>query len=151
MIQKNKLDYSFGPAGTSAGIILFLTGLTLVFFYYSGAILILVGALVGFTFSGTMIDFGKKRIRFANFIFGIIPVGKWIRIDPSMKIGIRELNQTWTAYSQGNRPLDVGKTDFRLILVDAWDKEIMQVKKTGSLKMAETEREILRDRLGLLA
>lgn len=149
MIIKNKLDMSFGLAGTSAGIVLFLTGLVLVFFHLSGILLVLIGAFVGFTYSGTMVDFGKKRIRFSNFIFGILPTGKWIEIEPSMKAGIKASNQTYTAYSQGNRALDVEKSDFRIILYDADDKEIMLVKKFGSAELAKTELEIFRKQFGL--
>jgi hypothetical protein len=147
---KNKLDMSFGPVGTPAGIFLFLAGLVLVFFHFSGLLLVLIGAFVGFTYSGTLIDTGKKRIRFSNFIFGIIPTGKWIPVDSSMKAGIRASNQIYSAFSQGNRSLDIDKKDFRIILYDSGDKEIMQVKKFGSVEAAKSELDRLRNQLGLM-
>lgn len=149
MITNNKLDKSFGPAGTSAGMFLFITGLILTCFYFSGLILVLIGAFVGFTSSSTLIDYNTKRVKFSNNIFGIIKTGKWLQIDPSMKIGIRESNQTYRAYSMGNRTLDVTQKDFRLILFDFQKKEMVPLKKTDSVLSANIELEIECNRLGL--
>ena len=49
MIEINKLDRSFGPVGSFAGIILFITGLILSWYSFSG--LILVGFLLAYEHS----------------------------------------------------------------------------------------------------
>lgn len=149
MIANNKLDKSFGPVGTSSGVILFVAGLILTYFYFSGLILVLIGAFVGFSSTSAIIDYEKKRVKFSNNIFGIIKIGQWINIEPTMKIGIKDANITWRAYSQGNRPLDINSKDFRIILFDSANKEIMPVKKTNSYDSAKTDCETLGTRLGL--
>ena len=143
MIIKNKLDKSFGPAGTTAGLVLFFIGIITVFSSGFGIILVLAGAFIGFSSTSAIIDTGKQRIKFSNNIFGIIPFGKWISTNPEMKIGIKESNIVWTVYSRSNRSVDAGISDFRLILFDASDKEIMPLLKTDSLESAIAERKIL--------
>jgi hypothetical protein len=78
MTTKNKLDKMFGPVGTSAGIFLFVAGLIISYFPFTGLFLVLIGAFVGFTSTSTMVDFDNKRLRFSNNIFGIFPIGQWI-------------------------------------------------------------------------
>ena len=149
MTTNNRIEKSFGPVGTSAGVFMFIAGLILTCFYFSGLILVLIGAFVGFTSSSTLIDYGNKRVKFSNNLFGIIQTGKWIPIEPSMKIGIKESIQTYRTYSQGNRPLDITNKDFRLILFDSDKREMMPIKKTDSLVAAKMELGIECNRLGL--
>jgi hypothetical protein len=150
MTINNKLDQSFGPVGTSAGMILFVVGLILTYSHFTGLILVLIGAFVGFSSTSTFIDYDKKRVRFSNNLFGIIRTGKWINIDPSMKIGIKDSNITWRAYSMGNRALDITSKDFRIILLDAENKEIMPVNKAKTYDSAKIICETFRDQLGLI-
>lgn len=149
MIENNKLDKSFGPVGTSAGVILFVAGLILTFSHLTGLILMLIGAFVGFSSTSALIDYEKKQIKFSNNLFGIIKIGQWLSIEPDMKIGIKESNLTWRAYSMGNRTLDINNKDYRIILFDSGNKEIMQIKKTKSKESAIIDLETMRNRLGL--
>ena len=149
MLKNNKLDKAFGPVGTTAGIVFFVVGIITIFSSFYGLILIVLGAFVGFTSTSTFIDFDHKKIKFSNNIFGVVPSGKWIPVEPAMKIGIQESNQTWRTYSKGNRPLDIEDHDFRIVLFDSGDQEIMQIKKTNSLDSAEAEVISLCDQLGL--
>jgi hypothetical protein len=149
MTIHNRLDKTFGPVGSMAGIILFIAGLVLSYFYLSGVLLILLGAFVGFSSTSAIIDPEKKRIMFSNNLFGIIPTGSWIDIEPSMTIGIKEFHQTYRAFSQGNRPLDIDQNDYRIVLYDQAKKEIMQLKRTGSIDSAKEECKALGDLLGL--
>ena len=76
-------------------------------------------------------------------------MGKWINIQPDMKIGIKKSDVTWRAYGTSNQAIDVIDKDFRLILFDSSDKEIMQIKKANSLDTAKIELEKECDRLSL--
>jgi hypothetical protein len=150
MIIKNKLDKSFGPVGTSAGIFLFIIGIITLYSSWFGLILVLLGAFVGFSSTSTIIDSDNRRVKFSNNLFGIIQTGKWIFVSQDMKIGIRESNVTWRAYSRGNRSLDIDNKDFRLVLLDSENQEIMTLKKTDSLQSAKAELEILCNKLALI-
>jgi len=150
MITNNSLDKSFGPVGNAAGVFMFIAGLALIYFSLFGLILILFGAFVGFTSSSTLIDYDKKRVKFSNNLFGIIETGKWINIEPNMKIGIKKSNRTWRTYSRSNRTLDIVSKDFRLILFDSNGKQIMPIKKMDSFDSAKLELETLANQLGLV-
>ena len=149
MITNNRLDRSFGTVGSSAGVFVFIAGVILTCLYLSAFILVVIGAFVGFTTSSAMIDYGRKQVKFSNNLFGLIRIGKWMPLEPTMKIGIRASNQTYRTYSRGNQALDVTQKDFRLILYDASNKEIMPVKKMESLEAARIELELESKRLGL--
>ena len=151
MITKNKLDNSFGTVGATAGRFLFIAGLLLTAWHLSALILVLLGAFVGFTFSCTYIDLHEKRFKFSNNLFGFIPTGSWMQIEPSMKIRIKESNLTYRSFSQGNRPLDLMQNDVRLVLFDANNREISVLRKTANLIEARIELALLCDRLGLSA
>ena len=147
MKTSNKLDKSFGPSGSSAGLFLFITGVATTFISFFGLILVILGAFLGFTYTSAIIDYGSRRIKFSENLFGIIPTGKWIRIEKSMKIGIKESNMIWRTFSRSNRSLDTDVKDFRLILLDAEDQEIMPIMKLNSLDSALAEQKILCDKL----
>jgi hypothetical protein len=137
MITSNKLDKAFGPVGTQAGFILFVAGCLIAFFSLTGLVLILMGAFIGFTSTGTMIDFDKKRVRFSNNLFGIFPIGKWVVIQEDMKVGIKKSNKVWRTYSRSNRTLDIADNDYRLILYDSKGKEILPIQKSDNLDSAK--------------
>ena len=142
-----KLDKSFGPVGSSAGFALFIAGIAILFVSLYGLILIVAGAFLGFTSTSTIIDFDARRIKFSENWFGILPIGKWIRIEPYMKIGIKDSKMIWSAYSRGNRTIDVEEKDFRLILLDDENREIMPVLKAETLDSAIARMEILCNKL----
>jgi hypothetical protein len=149
VIENNKLDKSFGPVGTSAGIFLVLVGVVVSCIYFSGLILVLIGGFVGFSSTSVLIDYTARRVKFSNNICGFIPIGKWVQLDPSMKIGIKASNLTYRAYSMGNRTLDIEQNDFRLVLFDSQNREIMPLKKFNTVEIARMELEMLAKRLDL--
>jgi hypothetical protein len=151
MILKSKLDKSFGPSGTFAGYTIFIIGLITTYSNLGGLILVLVGAFMGFSSTSTLIDLDKKRIKFSNNLFGFIKTGKWIDIDPTMKIGIKESNVTWTTFSRSNRSIDTVKKDFRIVLCDSTETEIMEISKSKSLETVMVQLENLSRQLGLSA
>ena len=150
MKVNNKLDKSFGPVGTSAGIFLFVLGIITLYSSWFGLILVILGAFVGFSSTSTIIDPDNRRIKFSNNLFGIFQTGKWIFVNQEMKIGIQESNVTWRAYSRGNRALDIDDKDFRLVLLDSENQEIMALKKADTLQSAKAELEILCNKLALI-
>lgn len=149
MITENKLDRVFGPIGSSAGIPLFVAGLIITYFSWTGLFLVLIGAFVGFTSTSALVDYEKRRLKFTNRIFGIFPVGKWVVVDKSMKIGIKKSNKVWRAYSRSNRPLDIADSDYRMILYDANGREIMPIQKFDSIDLAKSGLEKFCNQFGL--
>ena len=149
MIIRNNLDKPFGPMGSFAGIVMFIAGLVATYFALTGLILVFVGAFIGFTSTSTLLDDDKKRIKFSNNLFGIIPVGQWIEIKPEMKVGLKNIQRGYRAYSRSNRMFDVHIKDIRIMLYGADNKPIMPIRKIDSLDSAKTELETLSKQFGL--
>jgi hypothetical protein len=139
MVERYKLDKSFGPIASITGIILFVAGLVLVWFSLSAIVNVLLGAFLGFTFSRTEIDFDQKKVRYSDVIFGLITTGKWIEISPEMKIGILKSRKTWRTFSRGNRELESPMEDHRLVLFTSAGKNRIPLKKFASAEEAGKE------------
>jgi hypothetical protein len=139
MKTTNRLDKTFGPVASVAGIVLFASGLILVWFSLSALINILLGAFLGFTFSSTEIDFNLKKVRHSDVLFGLIKTGKWMYVKPDMKIGILKSRKTWRTYSRGNRELESPVEDHRLVLFTGAGKMWIPLKKFASAEEAGKE------------
>jgi len=150
MIIVNRLENrSFGPFGSSTGFFLLIGGLILVFFSLSGLIIALIGAFVAFTSTSTIIDTENKRIKHADFLFGLLPFGKWIDIHSNMRLGLRKVKRGYLGYIRGTQPIDIQYEDIRIILYDSNDKQIMPVMKFKTLESAQAELKKLGSLLGL--
>lgn len=143
MKTNNKLDKSFGPAGSFSGIIVFLAGLGSLYFSGFSLVLVLIGAFMGFTYSSAEIDFDRKRVRFLNNLFGVIKIGQWMNVKPDMELGITKSRKIWKTYSGGNRELEIENEDYRLVLYSSSGKKIMPIKKVDNLNSAKMELETI--------
>lgn len=149
MKATSKLDNSFGPAGTTSGIIIFVAGVIMTWFSLTGLILVLPGSFLGFTSTFVTIDFDNKRVKFFTLLCGIIPVGKWMSIDPGMKLGIRKNTRLWKTYSRSNRSLETKECDIRLLLFDKDGKVIFALKKYKDVDSAKSDLVSFSQTLGL--
>jgi hypothetical protein len=149
MITRHNLDKSFGPTGSSAGILLFIVGLFTIYFSFTGAVLIILGAFVGLSRTSTRIDSEKNRIMFSNDIFGFVKTGRWISVESDMKIGVKAVSKGWRARSLSNRELDTFVTDHRVFLLGHDNRVIMPILKTKSAEEAKQESEKIAGLLGI--
>lgn len=145
----NNLGKTFGPVGSFSGIIVFILGSVATFFSIASSILILIGALVGFTSEQAIIDPENKRVKYSNTLFGFIRTGKWINLSSDMKIGLNISKQNWTAYSQGNRSIDIDEKNLLITLYSANKRKIMPLKRIKSMDLAIEEIKSLKSLLDL--
>jgi hypothetical protein len=73
---------------------------------------------MAFTFTGTMIDIEKKKVRPYTSLFGFIRTGKWIEVSGFSGFKILKSNRRYTSYSRANVQLDVNISDIKLLLVN---------------------------------
>jgi hypothetical protein len=149
MIIRNKLDTAFGPFGSSTGFFLLLGGILATIYSFFGLILVAIGAFTAFTTTGSQIDTVKKKIRHANYLFGIIPVGKWIDITADMKLGLGKSHKGYKAYIRGTQPIGIHYNDIRIFLYNAENKQIMPIQKFNSYDTSIIALEKLSVQLGL--
>jgi hypothetical protein len=126
----HRLDSFFGPSGIFSGYILMAVGaITLIKGY--GAVLLIIGALMSFTFTGTEIEPESQRYRSYSKWLGLFKTGKWKSLDPMQELRVVRSQVGYTSYSWGNRPLDLKKKDYRIIMQGTHPMEkvvIMAVK-----------------------
>jgi hypothetical protein len=149
MIIKNKLDKTFGPFGTSTGFFMMIGGCIATWFSPFGALLVLVGAFAAFTSTTTIIDTENKKIRYTDNLFGIIPVGKWMDIQPEMKLGLNKSHRGYVGFIMGTQPVEIHHKDIRIYLYNSDNKQIMPVKKFNSYESSKGELQSLSSLLGL--
>jgi hypothetical protein len=149
MVVQNKFDKTFGPFGSSAGFFLLLGGIIATYYSLIGLIMAVIGAFTSFTSTSTFLDIEKKRIKFSNNFFGIIPSGKWIDIKPDMKIGLKKSHKGYRTYIRGTQPVDMHINDIRIFLYGSDNKQILPVKKFDSYESAKSELKNLSIQLGI--
>ena len=145
---ENKLGKPFGPAGSWTGIFMFIAGIAITYFSLAGLVLAIPGAFIGFTYESTLIDFDKKRVKNVYYLFGIIPMGRWIAINPGMKLGLKRVHRGYSTITRGNS-LEVHIVDVRILLYSPNNKQILQVKKFHSKEEAKRDIEKLSNQLEL--
>jgi hypothetical protein len=149
MIIKNKLDKTFGPFGTSTGFFMIIGGIIATFYSYFGPLIAIIGAFVCFTSTSTFIDAENKKIKYSNNFFGFIKVGKWIDIQPDMKIGLKKFHRGYRGYIKGTQKVGIHYNDIRIFLYTSDNKQIMPIQKFDSPSASKKGLNNLSSLLGL--
>ena len=139
MKQNHYLGKTFGPMGSSAGIVLFFFGLIAAANSLWAILLILFGAFLGFTSERTIIHFELKKLNYSTHLFGFIRTGSWMDVEPSMKLRIRKSKKNWRCLSWGNRTFEFEQENMRIVLCDSHGNQILPIKDAVSLDQAELE------------
>ena len=103
-----------------------IAGLAILYFSLGGILLVLVGAFVGFTFTSAEINTATKQVRTVTHYFGIVPIGNWLSVSTSMKLGLKKVHRGHRTLSRGGRKLDIHTNDFRVTLFGTNKKQVMQ-------------------------
>lgn len=151
MMIVNRLEKkSFGPFGSSTGFFLFVGGLALLFFKpFWGIAIALIGAFAAFTYTATVIDTDAKRVKHADYLFGLIPAGKWINIQGGMKLGLKKNRKGYLGYMRVTQPVSIEYEDVRIVLFDHAGKQLLPLMKFSTMEEAQAAIENLRNLLGL--
>jgi len=138
MIIRNKISHIFGPTGSASGTIFFGIGIITLFYTWAAVFIIIIGALLGFSRAIVLIDPEKRRVKWCEYYFGIIPIGKWVYVEDSMSLGYKQTNDGWSARSLSNRQMDVPDNNYTIILYDQNDDPIFPlIKVKTEIEMEE--------------
>ena len=109
----------FGKSAEYAGYALIAGGVLAIFNTNSTIAMFLVipGIFMAFTYSGTILDTEKKRIKPYTSVFGVYNAGKWISLTLFTRFTIAKVTGRYTTYSRGNVRFDMDVSDVRLLLV----------------------------------
>lgn len=148
MIIKNNIEKPFGSSGSWTGIFLFIGGGIITCFSLFGLVLAIPGAFIGFTYSAAIIDVEMRRVKSATYLFGIVPIGKWIDLKPNMKLGVKRMhkgNRTSTrAHSH-----EFHNVDYIVVLYIEGNQQIISISKAETLELADAELRKLSEQLKL--
>lgn len=145
----NRLDKLFGPSGSFAGLIIFVAGLGALYFSFTALFLVLIGAFAGFTTTCAIIDYSGRSVRYTTAIFGFIHTGKWIGVEKTMTLTVRQSGRNYRAYSRSNRVLDISERDFSIVLKDENGMEICPMKRFSTRTEADVSAPEMARKLGI--
>jgi hypothetical protein len=135
----------FGPSGTYTGYTLICAGLIALLSTSSGISLFLIipGIFAAFTYSGTIVDTIKRRVKPYISLFGAFNVGKWIDITHFTGFSIIEVTGRYSLYSRANVKLNMKVTDIRLLIINQNDKRKILINKFSNFEDAQKLKEEL--------
>jgi hypothetical protein len=145
MITHYKLGKIFGPSMVFAGYILIVFGVLTIYFTFTSTGLALLGAIIAFTTSGTVIDTEKRQYKSYVRIAGIIRVGKELPFNTEDKTEVKKFKGKHATYSWSNRQSTTEVNDYRIYLIKA------DSKKKTLLARFEEEEEALEESRNLNA
>ena len=149
---ENRLDPIFGPSGAFAGYFILLVGASTLFLKIGlegSIILILIGAFVGLTHTGTTIKPGKNRVRMYTALFGVIKIGAWYRLDQFEAITMKKSVRKYRVYSRSNRQIVERKADYRILLIRHNPDLKLPVQKCKTMEAARSGLERLKTHLNI--
>ena len=142
--RNNKLDKLFGPSFSYTGYVFIISGIITLRFSYSAIILIVLGAFISLTYTGTVVDPDNRRIKPYTAFFGLFKAGKWIDVNQSSVFRIVKSNRRYTTYSRANMRNDLYIRDLRLVITNKETKTRITVNKYPGYQVAKEELEELK-------
>jgi hypothetical protein len=109
-----------GPSGTYTGYTLIICGLIALYSSSSPTSLFLIvpGMFMAFTFSGTILDTEKKRVKTYISLFGAYNAGKWIDLNQFTRFNILKVSGNYSLYSRASVRFNMNISDIRLQLLN---------------------------------
>jgi hypothetical protein len=110
----------FGPSGTYTGYTLIICGLIALYSSSSPTSLFLIvpGMFMAFTFSGTILDTEKKRVKTYISVFGAYNAGKWADLSQFTRFNILKVTGNYSLYSRASVRFNMNVSDIRLQLLN---------------------------------
>ena len=136
VLSNNNHGKFFGPAQVYMGYTFIVLGLTCSIYSFTILLLVIPGAFLAFTYTGTIIDFENKKVRPYTNLFGILRTGKWIEAAQFSWFKIMKSNRTYTSYSRGNVQLDMNISDISLLLINRNSTRKVLLKRYKSFEEA---------------
>ena len=138
MVINNRINLTFGSAGSFAGYILLIVGLATIN-GWAGIILVLIGSFFAFSFTGTTIDKEKNRCRQFTQLFGLFKVGDWEELSIYNEIAFRKNESVFRINSLSNRSISSKSNSYLIYLLSEFTKNKIVVKKCKNKEIAKIE------------
>jgi len=133
----------FGPVQVYSGYIFILFGFIAVTYSLTSLFLLIPGTFMAFTYSGTIIDTDKKRIRPYTNISGLIRTGKWIDVSVFTRFCIQKTTKKYSSYSRGSVRFDMDITTVNLLIQNHKGTRKVVINRYSGFEEAQKEKEKL--------
>ena len=133
----------FGPVQIYMGYVFIACGLLFISYSPLTILLLVPGAFMAFTNTGTVIDTENKIVRPYTSLFGFIRTGKWINTSEFCRFKIVKSNRRYTSYSRANLKLDMNITDLSLLLINKSGKKKVVLNRYKNFEDARKEMDEL--------
>ena len=148
-MRKYKIEKLFGPSFSFAGYVFIAVGIITLRYSLSSIALVITGAFISFTTTGTLIDTDKRRVKSYTMLFGIIRAGRWIEIDNSYVFKISKSRRRYTTYSRANLANNLYISDVKLEMAAPETGKKVLVNRYKNYEEASREMNVLSDILNL--
>ncbi len=138
-VIENELDKSFGPSASYAGLLFFFTGIFVTTLSISGILLVLIGAVIGFSRSGIIIEKENSRLKYYTKIFWIFKQGKWQNLSDYNELILLKNRKVYTTYSRSNRINQTKESGYIIYLLKSTNKHKIPVKICSSIEEGKSE------------
>ena len=143
MFLHNNHGKFFGPVQVYMGYVFIACGIFFVTYSLTTLLLLIPGAFMAFTFTGTIIDIENKKVRPYTSLFGFIRTGKWIEVSRFSRFKIMKSNRRYTSYSRANVQLDMNISDITLLLVSKDGRRKVVLNRYSNFEDARKEMDEL--------
>jgi len=143
MLLYNNHGKFFGPVQVYMGYVFIACGIFFVTYSLTTLLLLIPGAFMAFTFTGTIIDIENKKVRPYTSLFGFIRTGKWIEVSRFSRFKIMKSNRRYTSYSRANVQLDMNISDITLLLVSKDGRRKVVLNRYSNFEDARKEMDEL--------
>ena len=143
MYLHNNHGKFFGPVQVYMGYVFIACGIFFVTYSLTTLLLLISGAFMAFTFTGTIIDIENKKVRPYTSLFGFIRTGKWIEVSRFSRFKIMKSNRRYTSYSRVNVQLDMNISDISLLLVSKDGRRKVVLNRYSNFEDAHKEMDEL--------
>ncbi len=147
-IISNRIDQTFGAVGTFTGGILLLVGI-LTINSWAGVVLVLVGSLFTFSYTGTRINTDTNMLKQYTKLFGLFMVGDWESMNPYTSITVLKNNSSSTISSQSNRRISSKPNNYLVYMLSDDLRLRIPILKIKTKDGALQEARILSEKLVL--
>ena len=148
MVINNKINQTFGPAGSFSGYILLVVGIATLN-SWAGIILVLLGLFFAFSFTGTSIDKINNRFRQYTKLFGIFKAGDWEELSAYENLTDMKNDSGFRVFSRGNRTIESKQNNYLIYMLGEDVRIKIPIKKCKTIDVAISELEVLSAELNM--
>lgn len=143
MIINYKLGKIFSPSMLIAGYILMIFGVLTLYFTISSIGLVIIGALIAYTSSGTRVEAEKGQYQSYFLLAGVLQIGKKQVFEKEDRIEVKKFKVKYSRFRRSNRLSDIEINDYRIYLIKDHSKKKVLMARFDTEEEAREELNLL--------